>query len=334
VTQPSLQSPDEITASVERAVLALLTGTPSYRAASEVGITPEALAAVARAYQQAGRTALTAALRPSETWDQVVVEFTDWNAAEHTAATVLVPLLQDPEVTSSWWFLRKHPYWRIRYQPSADATAGLARRQVSRCLDDLTAAGLLRGWRNGSYDPEVLAFGGPAGISIAHQLFCADSVGVLATFGQAALVGNASRPVGRKELSILLCAALMRSTHLDWFEQGDTWHRIALLRPRPQGIATAHRDPIRTLLTADTTPTSPLLGSGGPAATITPWATAFRRAGQSLATAANNSQLQRGLRDILAHLIIFHWNRLGLTLTTQATLARAAQDVIMNTGSR
>jgi thiopeptide-type bacteriocin biosynthesis protein len=94
-----------------------------------------------------------------------------------------------------------------------------------------------------------------------------------------------------------------------------------------------HHDAIRALLTADTDPAIPLLVPGRSAATAATWLSGFRHAGQAFASAASQSQLQRGLRDILAHLIIFHWNRLGLTAAAQAILARAAQDVIMSTAA-
>ena len=49
-------------------------------------------------------------------------------------------------------------------------------------------------------------------------------------------------------------------------------------------------------------------------------------AGHALATGT----LDRGLRDVLAHHVIFHWNRLGLPASTQATLARSAQAAVMD----
>jgi thiopeptide-type bacteriocin biosynthesis protein len=334
MTQPGLPSPGQPAGAVERAVLAMLTGAPADQAASQAGITPRALAAAARAYQQAGRAALAAHGGPAETWEQAVVEFTDWDTAERTVAAVLAPRLQNPEVTAGWWFLRKYPCWRIRYLPPVGAVAGLAKEQVASILDDMTTASQVRSWRPGIYEPESLAFGGPEGIRIAHRLFCADSLGVIATFGHAPPAHAADHPAGRKELSILLCATLMRGAGLDWFEQGDTWQRITSLRPLPASTsALPQHDAIKVLLAADTSPANLLSTFGGSTASAAAWAGGFRQAGQAFAATATAGQLERGLRDILAHLIIFHWNRLGLTATAQAILARAAQDVIMNTAS-
>jgi hypothetical protein len=49
-----------------------------------------------------------------------------------------------------------------------------------------------------------------------------------------------------------------------------------------------------------------------------------------LGDAASDGTLERGLRDILAHHVIFHWNRLGLTAASQSIVARAALETIMN----
>jgi hypothetical protein len=38
--------------------------------------------------------------------------------------------------------------------------------------------------------------------------------------------------------------------------------------------------------------------------------------------------LTRGIRAVITLHVIFHWNRIGLPATTQATLARAAKDAI------
>ena len=334
MTPPDLEAPEQPAAGapdpgrLEQAILAVLTGAPAHRTARQAAVTPVALAAAARAYQQAGRATLASITGAAGTWKQVIVEFSGWDTAEHAAATALAPRLQDPAVTAGWWFIRKYPHWRIRYRPATAAAP--ARERVGGILNELTDAGQIRGWRDGIYEPETLAFGGSAGMAIAHDLFCADSLGVLAVFGQA-LSAGASRPAGRKELSLLLCSALMRSAGLDWFERGDAWHRVTSLRPPALMATQSHHEAVKALLTADMTPASPMLAPGGPLASVAAWAEAFRQAGQFFGAAAAEGQLHRGLRDVLAHLIIFHWNRIGLTAASQTILARTARDVIMNT---
>jgi Lantibiotic biosynthesis dehydratase C-term len=55
----------------------------------------------------------------------------------------------------------------------------------------------------------------------------------------------------------------------------------------------------------------------------------FTDAGRRFAVASSGTTLSRGLRAILAYTVIFHWNRLGLSATSQAVLARAASQAIL-----
>ncbi|WP_313949438.1 lantibiotic dehydratase C-terminal domain-containing protein, partial [Frankia sp. AvcI1] len=50
--------------------------------------------------------------------------------------------------------------------------------------------------------------------------------------------------------------------------------------------------------------------------------------GEKLRTLRENGTLTRGIRAVIALHVIFHWNRLGLTATTQAGLARAAKEAV------
>src|SRR5690606_17130968 len=65
-----------------------------------------------------------------------------------------------------------------------------------------------------------------------------------------------------------------------------------------------------------------------------PWAEAFEQAGRTLAGLAHEGHLTRGLRAVLAHHILFHWNRLGITAANQANLARVAREVVLDTCPR
>jgi thiopeptide-type bacteriocin biosynthesis protein len=71
------------------------------------------------------------------------------------------------------------------------------------------------------------------------------------------------------------------------------------------------------------------LNETGPLAFATDWANAFRHAGQALGASSRAGRLQRGLRQVLAYHVIFHWNRLGLPLRTQSILATAAHTAIL-----
>lgn len=160
------------------------------------------------------------------------------------------------------------------------------------------------------------AFGGPDGAQAAHDLFCADSLGVLTYARQN------DPDLGRRELSIVLINALLQAAGLDWYERGDVFARVARMRPAPTDADTGRIEKltanIRTLVAI------PAQADSGHAAFASPWLTAWQTAGNQLGRAADEGRLDRGLRALLTHVLIFHWNRLGLPATTQGILSRAA----------
>ncbi|MFF2657297.1 methyltransferase, FxLD system [Kitasatospora sp. NPDC058032] len=250
---------------------------------------------------------------PDPQWRQYGIEFTDPAAAERTAALELAPALnraQDEGLLDNWWFIRKPPGLRLRYR-AADPEPDL----VPRLLTALAA-----GWTPGIYEPETLAFGGDAAMEAAHALFHHDSRQLLAR-------AAADHPpaLGRREQTVLLFSAMLRAAGLDWFEQGDTWHQVAALRPRaaaPAGRSDTHDRAIRRLMTVDPTGVPDLLPPL--------WMVAFETTGQRLAALARHGQLERGLRSVLAHHFIFHANRAGLSSTDQAALAALAVDTVFH----
>lgn len=296
------------------AVLAVLAGRNLEATAASSGLDPADLAEAVNIYQAAGLAALER--RAEKEWYQLRVEFPDWDAAESIGAQQLAPRLDQLQAgggVAGWWFLRKHPCWRLRLF-SADTDA------IDHLLDELAAAGSLARWWPTIYEPETTAFGGPTGMRAAHELFCADSRGVLDYTRQPA------PGLGRRELSILLISVLLRAAGLDWFEHGDVFDRVAQLRPAPTATDAARvnalADSVRTLLTVRAD--GPLFETGGPVAYAAPWLAAFEAAGAQLGHAAADGTLGRGIRAVLTHVVIFHWNRLGLPATTQGILAHAA----------
>jgi thiopeptide-type bacteriocin biosynthesis protein len=245
-----------------------------------------------------------------ERWLHVQVAFPHWDASGQAMAHAVGPLLD--EVTEGWWFMRKYPRWRIRVH---DAPPGA----VESALGKAEADGVISGWQPGIYEPEEYAFGGPAGMGIAHRLFCADSRAVLD------YLRRDTPQIPEREVSLLLVSALLDAAGLDRFERADVFSRIAALRPRPSaGDDQMARltGQLRTLLSV---PPAPALDVVSAAA----WLTAFEDAGRCLAQAASAGQLERGLRAVLAHLVIFHWNRLALDAAAQGILAHAARDAYL-----
>ncbi len=296
---------------VADAVLAILTGRDPADVATTTGLAPDDLADAAQAYHAAGIIALEQ--RETARWHQVRVRPSRQQPPELALATVVGPRLDSLTASGGpggWWYMNKPPGWRIRLR---DIQPGLA----GKFFGDLAAAGVIAAWSPALYEPETAAFGGAAGMDIAHDLFCADTSGTLA------YLRRDDPPLGRREVSVLLISAMLCAAGLDWYEHGDVFARAAAMRPEPApgtaGQAAQLAGQLRTLLAM---PTAAFFSVDGSAAAR--WHTGFTDAGRRLADASSRGTLSRGLRAVLAHGVIFHWNRLGLPAAAQAILARAA----------
>ncbi|MEX5637035.1 thiopeptide-type bacteriocin biosynthesis protein [Parafrankia sp. FMc2] len=227
---------------------------------------------------------------------------------EHQAVDHLSRVLPTAEahgLITAWFFIRKGP-WRIRYQVAGNADVDSLRLLLTDGVS----------WTSDIYEPEVHAFGGPGSMHAAHTLFHHDSHHLLTYLHHD--------PTDRREHSLVLCTALMRAAGLDINEQGDVWARIAKQRPdladpppAPQAWASITGS-VRHLL----------LGNARADLISREWLTAFEETGRTLRALREDGTLTRGIRAVIALHVIFHWNRLGLTATTQATLARAAQNAV------
>ncbi|MER7793515.1 thiopeptide-type bacteriocin biosynthesis protein [Streptomyces sp. NPDC097640] len=256
----------------------------------------------------------------SPTWCQANIAFPDWERAEIVALAQLAPLLrtaEDEGALAAWFLVRKRPCWRVRYRPVADAED-----RIGQGMERLIADGYISEWSKTIYEPEVHAFGGAASMESAHRLFHRDSRSLLDR-----LQGDIGKH--RRETSLMLCSLLMRSAGLDWYEQGDVWARVGAHRALPPGTERNGRDrlhaAVHRLISVNP---EDLMRTGGPLAHAAGWAHAYTDAGRELAHLTSSGQLHRGLRDVLAHHVIFAWNRIGLPYATQATLAAAAKTVI------
>lgn len=312
---------------MEQAVLTVLTGAPVPEVALAAGLDPADLAEAVEVYRQAGRDALRHHVASG--WWQVYVQFTDWPTAERDFADHLAPLLQRAEndgILTAWWFMRKYPCWRLRLR--SGSAGHTMKTHLGAAFDQLTDDGRIDRWWPGIYEAETAAFGGEAGMECAHNLFCVDSRAIVN------LLRHNTIGLGRRELSLLLCSTLLRAAGLERYEQGDVWHRVAMERHLPADVPTSKlttmADDLGHLIRADMAADGPLLSANGPLAAASEWADAFHQAGHSLGTAARAGTLHRGLRDILAYAVIFHWNRLGLPARTQSILAWAARTAILD----
>nr|WP_218903468.1 thiopeptide-type bacteriocin biosynthesis protein [Streptomonospora nanhaiensis] len=248
---------------------------------------------------------------------QANVQFADSSTAEHGAVHHLAPVLKDTR-----WFTMRKRAWRCRIALPADSDAAQAlRSRVIRDLDRLTDAGRISGWTRVVYEPETRAFGGAAAMEAAHTLFCADTRHLIRF-----LAAGGERPDRRREVSLLLCHTLLRAAELDPFEQGDVWDRVAATRVLPSGAPPSARiqRQVHGLLSVEPGPAGPHFADGGAFAGFSAWAQSFQTCGQRVAALNAGGRLTRGLRAVLAHHVIFHWNRLGIVTEDQAVLAHAA----------
>lgn len=300
-------------------VEAVIAGVAPETAAAQTGVAYADLTDAVYAYRAAGLAALQR--RADRVWFHALVAPQDWASTERAFASQVAPRLDSlDEGQAAWWFLRKYPYWRLRIRIADQHAAGAL-------LDELVAGGMIDHWRPGIYEPETAAFGGGSAIPIVHDLFCADSRGVL-TFAR-----QPTPQLGRRELSLLLIRALQQQAGLDWFEAGDVFDRVAQLRPIPADANATRIDTLATrmrpLLAIPVQADSELFGEGGAVAYAADWLAGFIHAGRRLGEAAAAGRLDRGLRAVLAHIVIFHWNRLGLSAVSQGILAHAAKTSIL-----
>ncbi len=251
-------------------------------------------------------------------WQQANLTFTDPGLAEQAANTHVMPILTAAEqerLISAWFIVRKGHQWRLRYLPTRTSThpaTGIRDR-----LDTLKPSGHLTKVTHVIYEPETTAFGGPRAMRLAHRLWHRDSRPLLA---------SKQRPRYTREVSIMLCTAMMRAAGLDWYEQGDVWTRVADHRePANPARIDALRNAVQHLLHAHP---AGLTRPGGPLAAETSLLDAFAVTGAALRRVHENGQLCRGLREVLTHHVIFMWNRRGIPEHEQAALAATASDVI------
>ncbi|PJE93686.1 bacteriocin biosynthesis protein [Streptomyces carminius] len=307
----------------ETAVLSVLRGTPIEEAAGRARIAPARLAAAVERYRAAGRAALET--RPTE-WHQVNIEFAHYPTAERTFRAYLLPSLRG-EPVGAWWFVRKYPCWRLRVRPNPDTPPEDTAAHLAKTLDAAVSWGVVKKWWPSLYEPETVAFGGPKGMAIAHDLFHRDSVGVL-DYHQHTDAGTDGFP-DAKATSLLMATVLLRAAGLEWGEQGDVWGQIEARRSLPDDVPpdkiSAMTGPMRRLLTADV---GHALDSG-PLSLLKTWATGVQQSGRALEKTARQGSLRLGLRGILARHLLFHWNRMGFPTRQQAIWARATRETVL-----
>lgn len=262
-------------------------------------------------------------------WHQLSITFAEARTAEHHFFTHLGRTLLTAEtdhLITAWFFIRKDP-WRLRYLPATSGATARATAVLHQAASHLRDHGTAR-YHDTIYEPETHAFGGTEGMHHAHHLFHADSRNILDYFALGSTAPDNEQSGRRREVSLLLCAAFMRAAGLDRYEQGDVWARVAAHHPHSTAASPQQwlslTNAVARLTTVGTGPETTL--RTGALAFADDWFSAFEHAGRTLRCLAEAGDLTRGIRAVLTHHIIFHWNRLGLPAATQALLARVATE--------
>ncbi|WP_412540070.1 methyltransferase, FxLD system [Longispora sp. K20-0274] len=243
-------------------------------------------------------------------WRQVFVTFTDRGDLDEYIRDHLGPALLDAEDTGAvlaFWFIRKGEVLRVRLLPGHD------RDQTEAVIERLADHVLAREYAHVIYEPETHAFGGTEGMSVAHALFHTDSRHLLTHLANGG--GH------QRELAVRLAVRFMRAAGLDFYEMGDVWQTLAAHRAFPAGATPGPGliAGVQHLITASgETPESPLHRQPD-------WPKVFEQTGQMLAHLNSGGHLTtRGLRAVLAHHLLFLFNRYGVSGCDQALLASAA----------
>lgn len=222
----------------------------------------------------------------------------------------------------SFFFVNKSPGIRLRMLASRGADITL----ITDMLGEMRADGSIISWTLGAYEPEVFQFGGETGLALTHEYFTVESLGVMA-FQRARLKGQSA--MRAEQFSILLIDMLLRSVVGDEMEVWDVWCKMELTgrvdrsaikrysadntgRPVPRRL----RDQLRNIhfdSSRIAEPEGALFDSYR--AQTTEIARRLRRADE-------DGHLLWSVRHILPFWIIFHWNRMGFSLSRQRQLSR------------
>ncbi len=325
---------------LEQAVLQALNGVPVEEIEQRYAIERCELLPLAEAYRTAGQQALASPckerwhywrvpLNTSQPVDSLYASSS--RHIEELLASELGPacirLVGNGHI-SRWWFMRKNdggvPHIRLRIFGSEPALSREAVPILGQELTRLEASGRIGHPTTLIYEPETAIFGGPAGIDLAHEIFHQDSHALQRWLLMEQNSDGPSVSRHRPEASMIVLHALLRGAGVDNFELLDVWTRVQTYRPwktsatfeqrqkNLQVLTRLFREPARNL--------QAFLGQTQ-ADIVLAWSHALAKQGEALAGENRAGHLQRGLRNILASHIIFHWNRLGFAIPMQAELA-------------
>lgn len=120
---------------------------------------------------------------------------------------------------------------------------------------------------------------------------------------------------------------MLRESGLDYFEQADVWRRISERRPGNATILEDFRKRNSTRISGllNTRTSEIFAGStGGIDQVAHSWGHSLSQTARGIIELSAEGQLAIGPRTVLCNLVLFHWNRLGLSFYLQAALSFSA----------
>lgn len=221
-----------------------------------------------------------------------------------------------------WWWLNKSdvlgPAVRLRLQ--------LPFEHIREAKDEVSLRLTQKGLELSilPYEPELRLFGGVTGIKVAHELFAYDSNFLVAWARQSDI--QEQLPLIAPGLSLALMIDLARACGLDLFELWDLFDRIAAKRPLPDNPLYLKCKALASRVIATEPETLFGLYGGERQNLLFAYRTQIRQCAEQLSIAHFRGDLECGLRESLAPIILFHWNRAGLSSGAQAAISRSAAD--------
>ncbi len=261
-------------------------------------------------------------------WLQLGVSFLDAEQGGRFVASGLlreaVEAWQQEGLVSQFWFMNKPPGLRLRFLvPGGDPRAEAG---VVALLDQACDLGLAVEHEFGLYDAEIHQFGGEAGLAIFHEFSTYDSLGIL-RFKEHKATGEAT--IDETVLSLLALGDLLAAVAGDPWEQWDVWCELRLtgrLVEDDDELTAALREGLdenRELLESLVFQRDEVLAELHPteAAIVEDFGRGNLRVAEALARASRDRALGYPPRKLLPFFIIFHWNRMGLGIGDQVSLA-------------
>jgi thiopeptide-type bacteriocin biosynthesis protein len=234
----------------------------------------------------------------------------------------LIAELKEKGLVKGWWFLVKTDMLgcavRLRIQ------VGTAEQpDADEVINRWRAARQLKVSRL-KYEPEFCLFGGKGGIDIAHEIFHLDSEFITGLAPRE----NPGDKLVSTGLSIICALHLLRSVRLDVFECWDVFAQILGKRPTSEADRARYApvcDQMKAVIGRHyrfdlSLVDEPLRR------TLEAYFDGLSATGAQLERLNYAGELHCGLREYTAAILIFCWNRAGLSFVAQRTLAQSFSD--------